>query len=220
MPQTEKYLSLNNELYDYMFAHGHNRDPLLEELSAETAKLGPIAGMQISPEEGTLMGILARAINARSAIEVGTFTGSSAICVARALAPGGRLVCLDASDEWTRIARRYFERAGLADRITLRIGPAAETLATMPLSETFDFAFIDADKTNYRLYYEEILKRLRPGGLLLIDNVLWGGQVIDPADNSDDTKAIRELNDFIATDQRVEAVMIAVADGLTIVRRR
>ncbi len=220
MPQTEKYLSLNNELYDYMFAHGHNRDPLLEELSAETAKLGPIAGMQISPEEGTLMGILARAINARSAIEVGTFTGSSAICVARALAPGGRLVCLDASDEWTRIARRYFERAGLADRITLRIGPAAETLATMPLSETFDFAFIDADKTNYRLYYEEILKRLRPGGLLLIDNVLWGGHVIDPADNSDDTKAIRELNDFIATDQRVEAVMIAVADGLTIVRRR
>ena len=129
-------------------------------------------------------------------------------------------MCLDVNEEWTSIARRYWERAGLTGKITLKIAPAVETLRALPASHSFDFAFIDADKTNYRTYYEEILKRLRANGLLLIDNVLWNGQVIDPSDKSQDTIAIRELNDFIAIDTRVEAVMIPVADGLTIVRKK
>jgi caffeoyl-CoA O-methyltransferase len=176
--------------------------------------------MQIAPEQGTMMGILARAIGAKSALEVGVFTGYSSISIARALPPDGKLLCLDVNEVWTAIARRYWERAGLSGKITLKLAPAAETLRALPASQSFDFAFVDADKTNYRIYYEEILTRLRTNGLLLIDNVIWSGRVIDPADKSEDTVAIRELNDFIATDTRVEAVMIPVADGITIVRKK
>lgn len=166
------------------------------------------------------MGLLARAIGANSAVEVGVFTGYSSICVARALPPEGRLLCLDVNQEWTSIAQRYWDRAGVANKITLKLAPAAETLRALPPSHTFDFAFVDADKSSYKTYYEEILKRLRRDGLLLIDNVLWNGKVVEADDKSDDTKAIRELNDFIVTDSRVEAVMIPVADGITIVRKK
>src|SRR5258708_17378318 len=184
MASSEKFLTLNQKVYDYVIAHGHNGDPVLRELAEETRKLGGIAAMQIAPEQGTLMGILARAIGAKSAVEVGVFTGYSSICVARALPDDGKLLCLDVNEEWTSIARRYWERAGLSGKITLKLAPAAETLRALPASQTFDFAFVDADKSNYRIYYEEILKRLRTNGLLLIDNVLWNGQVIDPSDKS------------------------------------
>jgi caffeoyl-CoA O-methyltransferase len=176
--------------------------------------------MQISPEQGTLMTILARAIGARSAIEVGTFTGYSAICVARALPLDGRLLCCDVSEEWTAIARRYWRKAGVAELITLKIAPALDTLRALPAAETNDFAFIDADKTNNRDYYEEILRRTRPHGLLLIDNVIWGGRVIDSKDQSADTRAIREFNDFLVTDKRVDVVMLPFSDGITICRKK
>jgi caffeoyl-CoA O-methyltransferase len=176
--------------------------------------------MQIAADQGTFMGILAAAIGARSAVEVGTFTGYSALCVARALPADGKLLCCDVSQEWTSIGRRYWERAGVANKITLKIAPAAETLKALPASQTFDFAFIDADKSSYAIYYEEILKRLRPSGLILIDNVLWSGRILDEAATDADTQALRKLNDFIAKDTRVETVMLGIADGLTIVRKR
>jgi caffeoyl-CoA O-methyltransferase len=218
-----KFVTLSAPLYDYVVAHGHNGDALLEELAAETAsKLGRISGMQIAPEQGTFMNLLAHAIGARFAVEVGTFTGYSAICVARALPAEGRLLCCDVSEEWTAIAQRYWEKAGVAEKITLKIAPALETLQSLPVDSThaIDFAFIDADKSNYRLYYEEVLKRTRIGGLILIDNVLWNGAVIDPQVQTDDTKAIRALNDFLATDDRVDMVMLPISDGLTICRKR
>ncbi len=220
MPSSDKFLHLNQNLYDYVIAHGHNGDPILGDLAEETRKLGRISGMQIAPEQGTLMGLLAGAIGAKSAIEVGVFTGYSSLCVARALPSDGKLLCLDVNEEWTSIARRYWERAGVANKITLKLAPAVESLRALPASHPVDFAFVDADKSNYRIYYEEILKRLRTNGLLLIDNVLWNGQVVEASDKSEDTVAIRALNDFIATDTRVEAVMIPVADGITIVRKK
>ncbi|MGO9057991.1 MAG: O-methyltransferase [Candidatus Binataceae bacterium] len=220
MAADEKFTALNRDLHKYLLDHGHNRDPLLADLAAETAKLGRIAGMQIAAEQGTLMAILARATGARNAIEIGTFTGYSAICVARALPPDGHLLCCDVSGEWTAIARRYWERAGLTNKITLKLAPAVETLAALPSGTTFDFAFVDADKVSYHHYYQEILKRLRQNGLMLIDNVLWGGSVLDHHNQTDDTKAIRALNDFIAHDERVDAVMIPVSDGLTVVRKK
>ena len=176
--------------------------------------------MQIAAEQGTLMAILAGAIGARSAVEVGTFTGYSALCVARALPADGRLLCCDVNEEWTSIARRYWDRAGVANKITLKLGPAADTLNALPASHIFDFAFIDADKQSYPIYYEEILKRLRPNGLILIDNVLWKGAIVDEAIKDADTLALRALNDFIAKDTRVEAVMLGVSDGLTVVRKK
>ena len=216
-----KFISLDQRLYDYVVAHGNNADALLDELAAETAtRLGRISGMQIAPEQGTFMGMLARAIGARYAVEIGTFTGYSAICVARALPPDGRMLCCDVSDEWTAIARRYWDKAGLAKRITLKLAPAIDTLRALPLDDPIDFAFIDADKTNYRLYYEEVLKRTRPNGFILIDNVLWNGAVIDSKIRDSDTQAIRGLNDFLATDRRIDIVMLPISDGLTICRKR
>jgi caffeoyl-CoA O-methyltransferase len=220
MADHAKYISLTPQIYKYLESHGHNGDPLRAELAAETAKLGPISGMQIAAEQGTFMGLLAAAIGARSAVEVGTFTGYSALCVARALPADGKLLCCDVNDQWTSMGRRYWERAGVANKITLKLAPAAETLKALPASHTFDFAFIDADKTSYAIYYEEILKRLRPNGLILIDNVLWSGAVADETKQETDTQALRKLNDFIATDTRVEAVMLGIADGLTIVRKK
>src|SRR5690606_5846127 len=153
---------------------------------ARTAELGDIARMQVAPEQGALLELLVRMLGARQAVEVGTFTGYSALCVARGLAPGGRLLCCDVSEEWTAIARDAWRRAGVADRIDLRIGPALETLARLPDEPTIDFAFIDADKRGYLDYYEALVRRLRPGGLLAIDNVLWAGRVVDPAADDDD----------------------------------
>jgi predicted O-methyltransferase YrrM len=220
MAADEKFTALTRELHKYLLDHGHNGDPLLAELAAETSKLGRIAGMQIAAEQGALMGILVRAIGARNALEVGTFTGYSAICVARALPPDGHLLCCDVNPEWTAIARRYWERAGLTSKITLKLAPAIETLTALGPDTIFDFTFIDADKVNYRNYYEECLKRTRPNGLILIDNVLWGGRVNDGRDQSEEARTIRALNDLIAHDQRVDAVMIPVSDGLTIVRKK
>jgi caffeoyl-CoA O-methyltransferase len=220
MAEHLKFIPLTPKLYEYAVAHGHNGDPLRAELAAETTKLGRVSGMQIAAEQGTLMGILAAAIGARSAVEVGTFTGYSALCVARALPADGKLLCCDVNEEWTSLGRRYWERAGVANKITLKLAPAAETLKALPASHTFDFAFIDADKTNYAIYYEEILKRMRPSGLILLDNVLWSGRIMDESVQDTDTQALRKLNDFIAKDTRVEAVMLAVADGLTIVRKK
>ena len=220
MAEHRKFIALTPNLYEYLVAHGHNDDPIRAELATETAKLGAISGMQIAAEQGTFMAILAGAIGARSAVEVGTFTGYSALCVARALPADGKLLCCDVNEEWTSVGRRYWDRAGVANKITLKLGPAADTLKALPASHTFDFAFVDADKTSYAIYYEEILKRLRPSGLMLIDNVLWSGAVADDSKQEADTQALRKLNDFIAKDSRVEAVMLGIADGLTIVRKK
>jgi len=215
-----KFTPLTPELYDYLVQHGHNADAVLAELARETEALGPIALMQIAPEQGTFLSILVRAIGARSAVEIGTFTGYSSICIARGLPADGRLLCCDISEEWPKIARKYWAKAGLADRIELRVGPAVETLRALPAEYAVDFAFIDADKTSYRDYYEALLPRLRPHGLIVFDNVLWMGQVLDAQTTSEDTRALRALNDFIAGDRRVQAVMISIADGLTIVRKK
>jgi caffeoyl-CoA O-methyltransferase len=220
MAEHPKFIALTPNLYEYLVAHGHNGDPIRAELAAETTKLGMISAMQIAAEQGTFMAILAGAIGARSAVEVGTFTGYSALCVARALPADGKLLCCDVNEQWTSVGRRYWERAGVANKITLKLGPAADTLKALPASHTFDFAFIDADKTNYAIYYEEILKRMRPNGLILIDNVLWSGAIVDETKQDADTQALRKLNDFIAKDKRVEAVMLGIADGLTVVRKK
>jgi caffeoyl-CoA O-methyltransferase len=176
--------------------------------------------MQIAPEQGTFMTMLARAIGARRAIELGTFTGYSAICIARALPQDGNLLCCDVSEEWTAMARRYWRRAGLDDRIELRLGPALETLRALPRAPEIDLVFIDADKPGYVAYYEELVPRLRPNGLIVFDNVLWSGSVADPAAQDDNTRALRELADHVCADTRVEAVMLAVADGLLLARKR
>lgn len=216
----EKFLALTPELYGYLVAHNPPADPVLRDLAAETAGLGPISMMQIAVEQGAFLTLLGRLLGARRAIEVGTFTGYSAISIARGLAPGGRLLCCDVSEEWTSIARRYFARAGLADTISLKIAPALETLRALPKTSDVDLVFIDADKTSYRAYYEELLPRLRPNGVIAFDNVLWGGAAADPTDTSDDTVALRALNDFLVTDTRVDTVMLPVADGLTLARKR
>jgi caffeoyl-CoA O-methyltransferase len=216
----DKFTKLTPELYEYVLAHRTERDPLLAELIDETGKLGGWSLMQVAPEQGALLTLLARVMGARNAVEVGTFTGYSAISIARGLAPGGKLLCCDVSEEWTSIARRFWERAGLGDRIELRLAPGVETLRSLPRTEHLDLAFIDADKVNYKSYYEEILARLRPNGLIVFDNVLWMGQVVDASNQADDTVAIRAVNDFVCGDPRVEAVMIPVADGLLLARKR
>lgn len=216
-----KFTSMNDSLYAYLLAHGHNQDPLLQELIEETEQaLGGLALMQIAPEQGTLMNLLTRTLAVKSAIEIGTFTGYSAICVARGLAPGGRLICCDVNEEWTGIAKRYFTKAGVADRIDLRIAPALDTLAALPADLMFDLAFIDADKVSYQKYYEALVPRMRENGLILFDNVLWMGMVADTSDNGAETVALRQLNDMVIKDPRVQAVMVSISDGLTIVRKK
>lgn len=216
----DKFVAMTPEVYRYLVTHRSDHDPVLADLAAETAALGNISLMQIAPEQGAFMALLTRAVGARHAIEVGTFTGYSALCVARALPDEGRLLCCDVSDEWTAIGKRYWERAGVAHKIDLRLGPALETLRGLPATEHFDLAFIDADKLGYASYYEEILQRLRPNGLILFDNVLWMGEVANPYAQDQECLALRSLNDRLAADPRVESVMIPVADGVTIVRKR
>ncbi len=215
-----KSFFLSEAIHDYLIAHGTPPDAVQRSLIEETAELGGIAMMQIAPEQGAFMTLLARAIGARRAIEVGTFTGYSALCLARALPDDGRLVCCDVSEEWTRIGRRHWEKAGLAHKIELRLAPALETLRGLAPQPPYDLAFIDADKTNYRHYYEELLRLLRPGGLILVDNVLWNGGVVDPARQDESTLAIRAFNDAVARDPRVDCVMLPVSDGLTLLRVR
>jgi len=216
----EKFTVLTPRLYDYLVEHAPPPDAVLRDLREETAALGPISRMQIAVEQGAFLTLLARAIGARHAVEVGTFTGYSAIAIARGLPPDGRLVCCDVNEEWAAVAQRHFVRAGLESRITLRIAPALETIRGLPATHPVDLAFIDADKPSYRAYYEELVPRLRPNGLLLIDNVLWSGAVVDATDHSENTEAIRALNDLVARDERVESVVLPIADGLTIVRKR
>ncbi|GAB3074032.1 O-methyltransferase [Intrasporangium mesophilum] len=189
-------------------------------LRAETAALGDPATMQIGEDQGQLLTMLTMLVGARRAVEVGTFTGYSSLCIARGLADGGSLLCCDISKEWTAIGEQAWSAAGLADRIVLRIGPALDTLRSLPEDDLFDLAFIDADKPGYVAYWNELVPRVRPGGLLLADNVLWSGRIADPADTDRNTDALRAFNDVVATDGRVEAVVLTAYDGLTIARRR
>ncbi|HTF10808.1 MAG TPA: class I SAM-dependent methyltransferase [Asanoa sp.] len=206
---------------DYLLAHSSPADEVLRELAAETTRAFPdAAGMQISHDEGELLTMLTRLVGATSAVEVGVFTGYSSICIARGLAPSGSLLACDVSEEWTSIARRYWDRAGVADRIDLRIAPAIETLRALPTEETVDFAFIDADKDGYPAYYAELVARLRPGGLIVLDNVLRGGRVVDPSANGPADIAIREINDTVVADPRVSVAMLPVRDGVTLIRKR
>lgn len=214
------FVSMNPELEAYLTAHSTRRDALLHELATETAQLGEVQVMQIAELQGSLMSLLTRSISAVRAIEIGTFTGYSAICIARALPEHGSLICCDVSDEWTAMARRYFARAGVAHKIDLRIGPALQTLRALPVEPQFDLGFIDADKVNQRNYYEEVLLRLRSGGLLLIDNVLRDGRVLDTSDQDPSLVAVRDCNDAVAADPRVEVAMLPLADGLTVIRKR
>lgn len=212
----------NAAVCDYIVRVGTEETPLMQALRHETAKL-PMAGMQIGPDQGQLLGFLIRLIGARRALEIGTFTGYSALAVAQALPPQGKLVCCDVSDEWTSIGRRYWQQAGIADRIDLRIAPALETLGALEKDGQkgqFDFAFIDADKENYDAYYEACLRLIRPGGLIAIDNVLWNGWIVDPANNHESTLALRALNEKIRADDRVDRCLVPIGDGVTLVRPR
>jgi caffeoyl-CoA O-methyltransferase len=205
---------------DYALQHSSGPDAVQVALQQVTAeRTGNAAGMQIGDDQAVLLEILARATGARRAVEIGTFTGYSSLALARGLGPDGRLLCCDISEEWTAIARQHWDKAGVADRIDLRIGPALETLAALPPDETFDLAFVDADKSSYVAYYDALLPRIRPGGLLLVDNTLWGGAVLDENDRSDDTVGIRAVNDRIAADPRLRVVLLPIGDGLTIAQR-
>jgi len=215
-----KSFLLTADLASYLVGHGSPPDAIQLALIDETAALGPIAGMQVAPEQGAFLTLLTRLIGARSAVEVGTFTGYSALCIARGLPADGHLLCCDVSEEWTAIARRAWDAAGVADRIELKIAPAADTLRALPHDQTIDLGFIDADKPGYPVYYEELLARLRPNGVLLVDNVLWGGRVTKADADDDNTKAIKAFNDMVAADDRVEAVMLPISDGLTLCRKK
>ncbi|GAA3225284.1 O-methyltransferase [Dactylosporangium siamense] len=217
---TRQTLSLTDALHAYVVANGSEPDDLVRDLIAETAAVLPDdAVMQVAPEQAALLTLLTRITGARRAVEIGTFTGLSSIAIARGLADGGRLTCFDVSEEFTSIARRYWRRGGLEDRVELRIGPAAETLAALPEEPHLDLTFIDADKTGYLGYWEAIVPRTRPGGLILVDNVLRHGRVLNPDPDDAGTLAIVEFNRRVLADDRVESMMLPIADGLTLARR-
>lgn len=219
---SSRTLQMTDRLYDYLLQASLREPPLLAELRAETAKL-PMAGMQISPEQGQFMAFLVETIGARRTVEVGTFTGYSALCVALVLPAGGKVIACDISEEYTAVGRRYWSRAGVADKIDLRLAPALDTLGRLLAdggAGSIDFAFIDADKREYDAYYEAVLKLLRPGGVIAIDNVLWSGAVADPARQDDDTRAIRALNEKLKADPRISLSLVPIGDGLTLARKR
>lgn len=210
---------LPEDLHAYVAAHSMAPGAVLTDLAAETARLYPAEiGLQIGPEQGAFMTLLARSIGARDALEIGTFTGYSSICIAAGLPADGRLLCCDVSEEWTSVARRYWRRAGLADRVELRLGPALDTLRALPAEPAYDLVFIDAEKTEYAAYWAEAVPRVRPGGVLLVDNTLSHGRVVT-GDDSDRVRAIRAFNDAVIADDRVEAVLLPIGDGLTYARR-
>lgn len=211
---------LDERLAAYVTAHTAPFDDVLEGLTERTRALGDVAGMQIGPDQAALLTMLTRFAGVRSAVEVGTFTGTSALCIARGLADGGRLLCCDVSEEWTALGREAWAQAGVDDRIDLRIAPAADTLRSLPADPTIDLAFIDADKPGYLTYYEELVPRLRPGGWIVADNTLWSGAVVDPDATDANTEAIRAYNDRAAADDRVDTVVLALADGLTVSQKR
>lgn len=209
-------------LYGYLLENSLRDDPLLKQLREETAR-DPLARMQIAPEQGQFMALLVKLIGARNLIEVGTFTGYSSLCMARALPEDGYLLCCDIDENWTRIARRYWQQAGVADKIDLQLAPAADTLQARINAgdhDRFDLAFIDADKENYGRYYEQCLQLIRPNGLIIFDNMLWSGRVADPQVNDDDTRALRDMNRFLLQDERVDISLLPMADGITLVRKR
>lgn len=206
-------------LQGYLTAHSSGVDEVARSLIAETQALEGPSGMQVSTEQGQLLGLLTRLVGARHAVEVGTFTGFSALCIARNLAEGGRLTCCDVSEQWTAIGRRHWALAGVEDRIDLRIAPAAETLAALP-NVPVDLCFLDADKGSYATYWDLLVPRMRPGGLLLVDNVLWSGRILDDPEDSADTLALRAFNDKVAVDDRVDVVLLALFDGLTFAVKR
>ena len=211
---------LSDELHAYLLAHAAPVDDVAQSLIDATVALGGVSGMQIAPDQGALLALLVRLTGARRAVEVGTFTGYSALCVARALPEDGTLLCCDVSEEWTAIGREHWKRAGVDHKIDLRIAPAVETLQSLPADTQFDFAFVDADKPNYVAYIDEIVPHLRANGVLLVDNVLWSGAVINPDANDDSTVAIRKTNDYVAAHPDLESLILPVADGLTIARKR
>jgi caffeoyl-CoA O-methyltransferase len=215
-----RFVKATDELMDYLSRVGTREHPAQTRCREETQRMGGVSVMQIAPEQGAFLTLLTRLIGAKSAVEVGTFTGYSSLCIARGLPADGHLLCCDVSEEWTAIARRAWETAGVADRIELRIAPGADTLRGLPQEATIDLAFIDADKPGYPVYYEEILKRLRSNGVVMIDNVLWDGRVVKSDADDDNTHAIRAFNDMVAADDRVEAVMLPLADGLTLARKK
>ncbi|MGI9624604.1 MAG: O-methyltransferase [Acidimicrobiales bacterium] len=212
--------ALGEEISDYVAASSLAPDDVQAELINETAQLGGPSQMQIGSAQGAFLEALVGAIRPRFAIEIGTFTGYSSICIARGLAPDGKLLCCDISQEWTDVARRYWDRAGVADAIDLRIGSANDTLASLDPNQTVDFAFIDADKTGYLGYYETLLPRLADGGVIAVDNTLWGGAVLDQSDTTPDTVAIRDFNTKVSADPRVVTALTPIGDGLTIIRKR
>ena len=219
---SNRTITMNDGLYGYLLDTSLREPPLLKRLRDETAS-HPRAGMQISPEQGQFMQFLAKLTGARRCIEVGVFTGYSSLAVALALPADGHILACDVSEEFTAVARRYWKEAGVAGKIELVLAPATETLdARLKAGEagSYDLAFIDADKANYADYYERILKLLRPGGLVLVDNVLWSGAVIDPEDQDGDTVAIRAFNKLLHQDERVDLSMLPVGDGLTLARKR
>ena len=218
---TRDFTPLDEELHDYVVAHSR-QDDVLRRIAEETATMGRVSDMQIAPEQGAFMTMLCRILGASEALELGTFTGYSAISIARGLAPGGRLITCELSEEYAEIAARNFERARVADRIEIRVGPAAETLRVIPEREVFDFALTDAEKGGYPEYYELVIARTRPGGLIMVDNVLADGRVVggQADDGSEQVEAIRRTNETIVGDDRVDAAMLAVADGVVLARKR
>ena len=212
--------TVTDAVRDYAVSHSSwQPNEVVRQLRLETAALGDVAGMQIGDDQGQLLTMLARLVGARRAVEVGTFTGYSSLCIARGLADGGRLLCCDVSEEWTSIAVRAWQRAGVADRIELRLAPAWETVRALPADAELDLVFIDADKPGYPSYWDELVPRMRQGGVLLADNVLWSGEIVDPDVGDENATALREFNDKVAADPRVEVVVLPAFDGLTIARR-
>jgi caffeoyl-CoA O-methyltransferase len=217
---SDRFIAPSAALYDYVVAHGTPPDRVQRDLIEETHSALPrAAGMQIGSDQGTFLTMLVKIIGVRAAVEVGTFTGYSSLAIARGLEPGGRLLCCDVSDEFTSIARRYWRLAGVDDRIELRLAPALETLQSLPATAHLDFAFIDADKGGYASYWAELVPRMRPGGVIAVDNTLWSGRVLDAAATGD-TGAIIAFNDLVRDDDRVEKVILTIGDGLTLARKR
>lgn len=211
---------LDDALAAYIEAHCTAPDDVQRDLIEATAALGDASIMQISPAQGALMTLLTTLLQPRFAVEVGTFTGYSALAVAKALPPGGRLLCCDISEEWTAIARDHWERASMADRIDLRIGPALDTLRSLPPEPAVDLAFIDADKASYINYYEELVPRLSARGVILVDNTLWDGHVANPSQTDSTTELLRAFNAHVAADERVLVALLPVGDGVSVITRR
>lgn len=215
---SNRTLSIDDRLYDYLLSVSVDEPELLSHLREETLGV-EWSVMQISPEQGQFMSLLVRMVNAKRALEIGTYTGYSSICIASALPVEGELICCDDSEEWTRVARKYWKLAGLEDRIKLHVQDASKTLQLLVEkgAGTFDFIFIDADKQNYEVYYEQSLKLLRKGGLLAVDNTLWSGKVADPENTEPGTRAIRRFNELIKNDNRVIKSLVPIGDGLTLI---